>query len=245
MGKKTQFSSVKPIDCACVIYGNGYTWDYVEKLYNMLERHISPDVRFHVYTEDSRAVPSPMIKHVLDDLKITNPKKLWWYKMQLFNTKHHSGPLLYFDLDTVIVKNIDWIWTQPTDYFWGIKDFKYLWRNSHQGINSSVMWWDTTKFEHVWANFAAQDTQRLITKYHGDQDFISEQISQKQRRFLDQTRIKSWRWQALDGGYDFSRRKYLEPDSGTNIVDNTSVLVFHGNPKPAQITDPVVQHHWR
>ena len=117
-----------PIDCACVIHGDLYSWKYVDRLYSMLSRNITQGIRLHVYTEERRLVPPPYIKHSLDDWKIGGPKKSWWYKMQLFNTAHHAGPLLYFDLDTVIVKNIDWLVNLPLSYFWAVRDFKYLWK---------------------------------------------------------------------------------------------------------------------
>jgi hypothetical protein len=165
--------------------------------------------------------------------------------MQLFNPAHHAGPLLYFDLDTVIVQNIDWIWAQPSQYLWAAQDFKYLWKSTHSGINSSVMWWDTTKYQHVWEKFAEQNLEKIMRKYHGDQEFISDLVPQTQRRYLDPTQIQSWRWQCLDGGYDFRRRRYQAPDTGTKLEKNTAILVFHGSPKPHQITDPEVVAHWQ
>ena len=129
-------NSTSPIDCACVIHGSLYDWKYVDKLYNMLTRHLTRTVRLHVYTEAGRSVPSPYIKHELIDWKISGPKQSWWYKVQLFNSEHHRGSLLYLDLDTVITKNIDWIWQLKTRHFWAVKDFKYLWRPAFQSINS-------------------------------------------------------------------------------------------------------------
>jgi hypothetical protein len=234
-----------PIDCACVIHGTPYSWDYVERLYNMLSRHITPGIKLHVYTEADRPVPKPMVKHVLDPWSITSPKKSWWYKMQLFNPAYHAGPLLYFDLDTVIVGNIDWIWQQPTTYFWAIRDFKYLWRPNHTGVNSSVMWWDTQQYQSIWDTFAQQDLPTIMRKYPGDQDYISAAIPQNQRRFFDTNRVQSWRWQCLDGGYNFRKRRHQSPGTGTQITDSTSIMVFHGNPKPEQITDQAVASHWQ
>lgn len=234
-----------PIDCACVIYGTAYSWNYVERLHSMLQRHITPGVRLHVYTEADRPVPAPMIKHKLELWPITSPKKYWWYKMQLFNPDHHAGSLLYFDLDTVIVSNIDWIWQQPTTYFWAIQDFKYLWRPNYAGVNSSVMWWDTQKYKNIWDTFAQQDLVATMQTYPGDQDYISAVIPQNQRRFFDTTRVQSWRWQCLDGGYNFRKQRHYTPGTGTHITDNTSIMVFHGNPKPEQIADHIVLQHWR
>lgn len=165
--------------------------------------------------------------------------------MQLFNSCHHAGPLLYFDLDTVIVSNIDWIWNLPLRYFWTVRDFKYLWRPTHQGLNSSIMWWDTRTFDYVWKNFRKQDLHTVIKKYPGDQDYLSQTIDSRDLRFFDTNRVKSWRWQCLDGGYDFKQRFYKNPGQGTVLDANNDVLIFHGKPKPDQIKDSAVIAHWR
>jgi hypothetical protein len=246
MAKTLELAPVTgPINCACVIHGNVYGWEYVDRLYAMLDRHITEEIRLHVYTEAARSVPAPYIKHELTDWGISGPKRSWWYKMQLFNSNLFAGPLLYFDLDTVIVKNIDWIWQLPVRYFWTVQDFKYLWRPTHQGINSSIMWWDTRRFEHVWQGFQRQQVRDVIKKYHGDQDYITQAVDPSQLRFLDQQRVKSWRWQCLDGGYNFKKRMYQTPNSGTVISNNDSVLIFHGKPKPSEITDPIILYHWK
>jgi len=211
----------------------------------MLSRHITPGIRLHVYTEADRPVPEPMIKHELTEWNITRPKRGWWYKMQLFNPDHHSGPLLYFDLDTVVVDNIDWIWQQPTTYFWAIRDFKHLWRPTHTGINSSIMWWNTQHHRNVWDTFIQQNLTTMMQKHQGDQDYISSMIPQNQRRFFNQTYIKSWRWECLDGGYNFQKKRHNSPGTGTLLPKNSSVLVFHGSPKPADILDSVVLQHWQ
>jgi hypothetical protein len=235
--------SLETIDCACVIHGDAYGWNYVERLHSMLQRHLTPQVRLHVYTEFHRPVPDHMVKHALTDWGISGPKQSWWYKIQMFDPRQHSGPLLYFDLDTVIVKNIDWIWQQNLTYFWAPKDFKYLWSSGHMGVNSSVMWWDTQKYSFVWDNFNCNNmTQNL--KYRGDQDYISDIIHSKMRRFLDTDQVQSWRWQCLDGGYDFTRKRHRTPGTGTTLLETTSVLVFHGKPKPDQVQDPIIVKHW-
>jgi hypothetical protein len=238
-------TQIKTIDCACVLYGSAYSWAYVERLYNMLSRHLSPTVKLHVYTQADCAVPGHMIKHVLTEWPIAHASRAWWYKIQLFNPTHHSGPLLYFDLDTVIVDNIDWIWQHPTRYFWAVKDFKYLWRPTSTDINSSIMWWDTNQHRHVWDNFATQNLTQVMSQYRGDQDYISARIDYNQRRFFDTDKVKSWRWQCLDGGYNFDKKRHFKPGTGTKFDEQTSVLIFHGKPKPDQITDTVVLQHWQ
>lgn len=228
-----------------MIHGDLYAWTYVERLYNMLDRCISHDIRLHVYTEADRPVPAPMIKHELPNWDIGGAKLGWWYKMQLFDPAHHSGPLLYFDLDTVIIDNIDWICDLPSKWFWTVRDFKYLWRPTHQEINSSIMWWDTTKFSYVWQDFQQHNLNNIIKQYRGDQNYLNKVIDNSQVRFLDSDRIKSWRWECLDGGRNFRRRFQKNVVTATSIPPTTDVLIFHGQPKPAEVTDAVVLKHWQ
>jgi hypothetical protein len=211
----------------------------------MLSRHITPSIRLHVYTEAGRVVPDHMIKHALTDWGIAGPKTSWWYKIQLFNPKHHAGPLLYFDLDTVIVNNIDWIWQQPLRYFWAVRDFKYLWDSKSTDLNSSVMWWDTRSYDSVWQNFQTEDLSKIMRQYRGDQNYITSSVRSVEQRFFDPRRIKSWRWQCLDGGYNFQTRKHICPGAGTQIDADASILVFHGKPKPMDLTDTIILEHWQ
>ena len=234
------------IDCACLIHDVYYSWEYVEKLYNSLCRNLTPKVRMHVYTEASRNVPAPFIHHPLVEWPgIGGPKSSWWYKIQLFNPEHHKGNLLYFDLDTVITSNIDWIWKLSTERFWAVKDFKYLYRSVKTTINSSVMWFDTEKWAYIFKDFNPATDSKLRAKWYGDQDYIHDKVPDNKRMYFDVDRVKSWRWEILDGGYDFRARKHKVPGQGTVLNDAISILVFHGSPKPHEVTDPNVLNHWQ
>lgn len=209
------------VNCGCVIHGSAYGWDYVERLHSMLSRHLTNFGQLHVWTEKERPVPDHMVKHVLEPM---DAKKGWWYKMQLFDPRHYAGNLLYMDLDVVVVNNIDWIVEHNPNEFWTVKDFLYLqmplgWHS----INSSVMWFNTQKMSWLWNKFRPVD----MAHHRGDQDYLEQEI--KHRQYLDSERIISWRWQA----------------QGTEIPGNTSVLVFHGRPKPHELLDDVViKQHW-
>ena len=235
-----------PVDCACVIHGEGYDWIYVERLYNMLTRHLPGGIRFHVYTEHDRPVPDHMIKHVLTNWpEVSGPKRAWWYKLQLFNPEHHQGNMLYFDLDTVILRDISWITQLPTQYLWGIRDFKHLQRPGYSTLNSSVMWWNVEKMSWIWDQFNTTNVVNTSRQYPGDQDYIIAVLGHNRIRYFEDSQMQSWRWQCLDGGYDFNTRRHKIPGQGTQIPGSTSVLVFHGKPKPHEINDKVVQDLWR
>jgi hypothetical protein len=211
----------------------------------MLHRGFPDGIRFHVYTEPDRDVPSHMIKHPLDIWKgIGGPRRSWWYKMQLFNPEHHRGNLLYLDLDVVIVRSLDWIRNHNPGQFWSLRDFKYLQRPQMSVINSSMMWWNVEKFSSVWQEFAKTNIHEIVKRYPGDQDYLSRAIDRSQQRFFQDQYFQSFRWQCLDGGFDFKSRKVRTPGSGVDIAGDTSVVVFHGLPKPHSVTDPVIAQLW-
>jgi hypothetical protein len=233
-----------PLDCACVIHGNAYSWDYVEKLYNGLRRGFSSDIRMHVWTEHHRSVPPHMIKHIIDEsAELAGPKRAWWYKLQMFNVEHYTGHLLYFDLDTVIVGDLSWMLQLNPAYFWTVRDFRYLWKTGYSAMNSSVMFWDTVRYKHLWTDFQ-KDWPRYVASYPGDQDYLNAVLPEDQKRFLETPRVKSWRWEVQDGGMDVRTRRYRREGLGAELDDKTSILVFHGRPKPHDVTDPVVVKHW-
>lgn len=246
MAKQIRERTDDIIDCACVIHGSGYAWEYVDRLHSMLDRVRPGGIRLHVYTEHDRSVPPHIVKHNLEQWPgVSGPKKSWWYKLQLFNRDLFNGNLLYFDLDTVIVREIDWIVKLPLDYLWGIRDFRYLQTPTKQSLNSSVMWFSVPKFSWLWDEFKTQDLATTMRRYPGDQDYIQDKLGHNRYRLMPDWQFQSWRWQCVDGGYDFPRRRHKIPGAGAKIEPNTSVLVFHGHPKPHEIKDKVIQELWR
>jgi len=238
--------TVTTFDIVCLIHGDEYDWQYVEKLHSMIERNFSFPFRFHVFTEPHRSVPDNMIRHDLIDWPgVSGRRKAWWYKMQMFNPAHGIAQILYFDLDVVITGSLDWIASCRREHFWALKDFKYIWRPAWTGINSSVMYWDVNRFQHVWAMFEQRDINTLMRQYPGDQDFLSDVVDLQQTRYFDLDLIQSWRWQVFDGGMDMKSRTWYQPNAGAIINEKTRIIIFHGKPKPHQIEDPKIIKHWQ
>lgn len=164
--------------------------------------------------------------------------------MQMFDPKRDLGTVLYLDLDVAICGSLDWISDLDSGYFWGINDWRRLWRTRWQGINSSMMYWDTKKFPEIWQHFSGTGLAACLKRYHGDQDLLTDILSSDQIKYFNDDRVRSWRWQIWDGGLDPRTRKYISPDRGAILDEKVSVMVFHGSPKPHEVRDPVIQRHW-
>jgi len=231
------------IDCACVIHSDGYSWDYVDRLYNMVSRNLSHPVNFHVYTEADRAVPDHMIKHNLVEWPgIAGSRKSWWYKMQLFDSSQFAGQLLYFDLDVVITGNLDWILQLPTRNFYAIHDFRRLWKPTSRTINSSVMYFNTSTYNYVWEKFCQHNIDTVVASYKGDQDFITATVDPNHLRYFELERIVSWRWQIVNDGV--RQRQIVKTAREITVPATASVLIFHGNPKPHEIDNEIIGKYW-
>lgn len=165
--------------------------------------------------------------------------------MQMFDPKHVPKQLLYFDLDIMLTSNIDWVLGLRRDYFWALRDFKYLWRPNWQGLNSSMMWWNVPAWERLWHDFRGRALVRVMRQFPGDQDFLSQAIDVRELRFIDQNRVASWRWQVWEGGMDMHSRQTHQPGKGALLPPGTSIVVFHGTPKPHEIRDASIDKFWR
>lgn len=238
---------MEPVDCACVLHGDKYDWLYVEKLNSMLHRNFSCPIQLHVWTEQERKVPSEIIHHPLEEWPgITGPRLSWWYKMQMFDPRHDvKGRIFYFDLDLVIVGELDWLLDLDPEHFWTVRDFRYLWNPKKYSINSSVMIWNNLKFDWIWKEFVQRGVESIVQRHPGDQDYLTRAIPQDVIRYLPEQQVRSWRWQVLDGGYDHRAKAYRTPCTGPEITDQDRIIVFHGDPKPEQVDYPQILAHWR
>jgi len=153
--------------------------------------------------------------------------------------------MLYFDLDTVIVGNLDWLWNVNRSRFWAARDFQYLMKSTRWKINSSVMWFDPFKYSYVYKDF---DLKQIINNprcpWHGDQDYIFSKVKDDVS-YYSTDQIQSYRWEVKEGGMNFRYRKPMNPGSASVLNAETSILIFHGNPKPHQVSDVLILEHWR
>ena len=107
------------------------------------------------------------------------------------------------------------------------------------------MIWDTNLYNWIWRDFLTKNINATVKLHHGDQDYLTSVLNPNDLRFFDANLVKSWRWQCKDGGLNMKTRLYNKPDTGTSVDPSTTIMVFHGKPKPHEISDSVVDQYWK
>jgi len=225
------------INFACVCYGDKYPPEYVQKLYNMVKRHLTIDHKFYVFTDLvklHKQVEGDIIfnKFPEDDLEG------WWNKMQLFHTDSPlEGTTLYMDLDVVITDNINcFIEFCPDMSFVGMNDFN----PATKGWNSSVMKFKNADLhEKLWLSFM-KDRPNLLRRFAGDQNLLSEFIKGTPGcdSFPDSW-TQSYKW------YDRKGNRYSKRDMKYDHNGESLVTVFHGQPNPHESDQEWIKNNWK
>lgn len=95
----------------CIKWGTKYSAGYVNKLYGMVSRNITPPFRFVCFTDNTDGIRPEVECQPLPPSDIPMPKNTLgkWPKSRLWNATlgDVTGTVLFLDLDVVIVGNLD------------------------------------------------------------------------------------------------------------------------------------------
>lgn len=230
----------------CLKWGTKYSAEYVNKLYNMVTRNLTVPHEFVCFTDDTtginlgiRTEPLTLIKGV----------KGWWYKPMFFNPDFIlQGTILFLDLDLIIFRNIDSLFTYKPGKFCIIRDFNRCRMPRYPKFNSSVFRLNAGHQAHVYTEFM-KDPARNCKLHLGDQEWIYSKVKDEFEYWPEEL-IRSYKW-------EMRNREKIEPkrtdgvardfvQQGTpSILKGTSVAVFHGDPNPHSCKDEWVAAHWK
>ncbi|MGI2031444.1 glycosyl transferase [Rhizobium panacihumi] len=166
-------SGVKQI--ICINWGTKYGPPFINRLYAMVKRNITPPFTFTCFT-DNRSDLNPEI--LCEDLPPLGVEKMpertlgIWNKSRLWNTQlgSLSGPVLFLDLDIVIVGSIDAFFEV------GGPDDVVMARNQTTPFErlgqSSVLRFPVGKLAPLLEKFTA-DPQGTADKYRFEQRFVT------------------------------------------------------------------------
>lgn len=144
----------------CIKVGTKYNADYVNKLQNMVSRHLTIPHDFICITDDHVDVNCKCILPELNDG--------WWTKLTLFKKDPYGieGKILFLDLDIVIRENIDCFAQYQSDFII-IKDWLM------PMFNSSVFLLEAGTRSKVWESYIKDPETAKVYAKGGDQHWIT------------------------------------------------------------------------
>jgi|TARA_B100001013_G_scaffold100087_3_gene56422 hypothetical protein len=231
----------------CLKHGFKYGPEYVNILAKMVKRNCTLPYEFVCYTENTHGID----KNGITILPLPTAYPMisgWWYKPLLFNPwqKQLNGTILYIDLDVIIFRNIDKLFTYKEGSFCVIKDFNRSTNPDWTRMNSSVVRWQPGQQSQVYTEFI-KDPGHTARRFHGDQDWLYANVK-KDFEFWPDEWIQSYKWEMRNRPPMVRQpngiRNFKSP--GVPIIkENTSIAVFHGDPNPKVCCDPWCKENWK
>jgi len=203
------------MEIMCVLKSGGcYTPEYVDKLFNSISRNTTTEFSFTCLTDvqwSSTYICIPLL----------HDWEGWWSKIEAFNYTN----VLYIDLDTVIVDNIDKLLSLPS-LLNGNEIFMMKAANPNRSFTTSIMAWNDMRY--VYDNFLYPED----LSYQWDQYYVLSMLE------YNKTRIRSIQ-NEVPGIHSY-KREWLP-----NHPLNSCIVWFHGKPRLHKCDERFVKRHWR
>lgn len=217
------------INVITVKHGNNkvYNHVYVNKMYNMITRHLSLPHKFYCLTEDPQGFDTNInvIPLPVNELKING----WWWKTYMFKPNLFEYDInFYIDLDMIITSNIDHWMTYEPNTFLGLIDVAVVNNPTVNSLGSGVLRWNKNQYTDIYDNMI-KNTRNVVSTYHagGDQAYIWSMYKDKMK-FWPHDWYESFKWELEGKGH--------KPTS--------NMIVFHGRAKPHNSRHPLILEHW-
>lgn len=205
----------------CIRAGEAFSPAYVSILKDMVVRNLEAgfEGRFVCFTDRPQELPEG-----IETAPLPADLPGWWSKLALFRDDlfPRGDRVLFFDLDTVITGAIDQIAAWDGEGLAILQDFY-----RPNGLQSSVMAWRAGEHSEIWESYLAAGWPTNDPR--GDQRWIEQNLSVR----------KVVLWQAL------FPKMFVSYKQTRGIPQAASVVVFHGLPRPHDVTEGWVPRVWR
>lgn len=219
-----------PINIISILWGDAYTEEDVNKLYAMIKRNTSFNIAFHLFSDENLPGLHPdIIKHAEPHMRIKPEHNRYVYRKEAGLCDNKLGGLqgqrvFFFDLDVLIMNNLDELFNYPTDDgFYIINDWNT--RGNRVGQASCYSFIVGT-LGYIRETFE-KNPEPLIRKFGtASQEYLSDMVIKKQGslNFWPDAWFKSFKYHCLPAGI---LRHFLSPHLPPS---ETKVLAFHGHP---------------
>jgi len=159
----------------CMKWGTRYGADFANRLYSMVRRHVSGDLRFVCFTDDGSELDAGIEALPLPEMELPHAiawtpwRKLALWQAELFDL---AGDVLFLDLDIVVTGSLDEFFTHSPGEYCVIHN----WTQPHKTVgNTSVFRFPVGKHTHIYDRMAA-DPEGVLAQYGIEQQYISGEI---------------------------------------------------------------------
>ncbi|MCF6266940.1 MAG: hypothetical protein L3J57_10390 [Desulfuromusa sp.] len=221
---------IKHYNVICIKWGHSYGPEYVNRLYRMVERNTTFPFNFYCFTDNKEGLNDKVIVRPLPVLKVSQEDNKYSYRKEAGLCDDDLGGLhgqrvFYFDLDIVIVDNIDCFFTHPKDTeFQIINDWNT--KGDHVG-QASCYSWVVGHLGFVKEYFEQHPKEVVDRFFTASQEYLSDQVIKKfgKLNFWPDSWCRSFRFHCLPAG---PLRHFMT----AKIPVGAKILVFHGSPNP-------------
>lgn len=193
--------------------GGGFTTDYVTRLRDSVAEFCSLPHRFVCLTNQQiKGVKAiPFARHAIG----------YWNKLELFRRGLFDGPVVYLDLDTMIVRDVTDIFGYPHEF-----TAAHNWKGEPgESLSSWFLAFDgRDDYQYLYDEFkpSVVEIYERDWRYWGDQGFIEKTLRRDWTPLglLFPDRFESYKWGVLPRG---------------KVAETTSIVGFHGRPRPHEV----------
>lgn len=204
------------IKIICLKWGDKYSSEYANRLYNGIKRNCTLPFELHCFTDDKIGINKDIITH---DLPYSTTIASWWNKLWLFSDEvpfKKDERVFYIDLDTLITGNIDYLLMNNTGELVMLQDFYWGLAKTATQSASGIMSWNIGRLPHIWNSFIADPEKAVQSVHpHGDQVFIGNIVKNEVKYWQDlcPEQIVSFKVHCRQG-----------------LPQNAKIVCFHGEP---------------
>jgi hypothetical protein len=215
----------------CVKWGNKYGPEYVNRLYAMARRHATGPMRLVCLTDDAQGLRPEIDAFALPELGCEHPQHTMgkWRKLVLWGGNIPAltgleGPVLFVDLDTVIVGPIDAYFSH------GDPERVYLARNwskpLHRLGQTSVFRYPVGRNPQILDSFRASP-QAIADRLRFEQHYITESVPGG-IKFWPERWTRHFRLHCLP---PFPLRYFMQ----AKLPGDARMVTFAGGPNPSDV----------
>lgn len=228
---------MKNINIVCIKWGSVYNDGYVNKLYNMIVRNTSYNVKFYCFTDNDDGIDKSII---IKPLPILNTLKdyqhIYSYRKEVGLCDDNLGGLngervFFFDLDMVAISNLDELFDYPVDdKFYIINDWHTKGNNVGQ---ASCYSWIVGKLGIIKKDYESDPKIAIENFGTAAQEYLSSKVIEHfgKLNFWPENWFCSFKFHCMPKFIPF--RYFITPKIPKN-KKNLKFIAFHGTPNPPE-----------